>query len=33
MTVEAKHDTIKEFERKVRINENVLRHLIINKGE
>ena len=33
MTVEANHDTIKEFSRKVSINENVLRHLIINKGE
>jgi len=31
MTVEAKHDTIKEFDRKVLINENVLRHLIIKK--
>lgn len=29
MTVEADHDTIKEFDRKVSINENVLRHLII----
>ena len=33
MTVEAKHDTIKEFDRKVLINENVLRHLIIKKNE
>lgn len=34
MTVEAKHETIKEFDRKVLINENVLRHLIIkNEGE
>ena len=31
MTVEANHDTIKEFSRKVSINENVLRHLIIKK--
>jgi len=33
MTVEAKHETIKEFDRKVLINENVLRHLIIKEGE
>ena len=34
MTVEATHDTIKEFDRKVSINENVLRHLIIKlEGE
>lgn len=33
MTVEAAHDTIKEFDRKVRLNENVLRHLIIKEGE
>lgn len=34
MTIEASHDTIKEFNRKVSINENVLRHLIIrNEGE
>lgn len=31
MSVEANHDTIKEFERKVLINENVLRHLVIKK--
>lgn len=31
MTVEAGHETIKEFDRKVLINENVLRHLIIKK--
>lgn len=31
MTVEANHDTIKEFGRKVSINENVLRHLVIKK--
>ena len=29
MTVEADHETIKEFDRKVSINEKVLRHLII----
>ena len=29
MTVEANHDTIKEFSRKVSINENVLRHLVM----
>lgn len=34
MTVEADHDTIKEFDRKVSINEKVLRHLIIKiEGE
>lgn len=34
MNVEASHETIKEFDRKVLINENVLRHLIIkNEGE
>lgn len=31
MEVEANHETIKEFERKVLINENVLRHLVIKK--
>ena len=31
MTVEADHATIKEFDRKVLINENILRHLIIKK--
>lgn len=31
MTVEADHETVKEFDRKVLINENVLRHLIIKK--
>lgn len=31
MTVNASHDTIREFDRKVLINENVLRHLIIKK--
>ncbi len=29
MKVETDHETIKEFDRKVSINENVLRHLII----
>ena len=34
MTVEANHETIKEFDRKVSINENVLRHLPIKiEGE
>lgn len=31
MDVQAEHDTIKEFDRKVLINENVLRHLILKK--
>ena len=31
MEVQADHDTIKEFDRKVSINENVLRHLILKK--
>lgn len=29
LKVETDHETIKEFDRKVSINENVLRHLII----
>lgn len=34
MTVEADHETLAEFDRKVSINENVLRHLIIKiEGE
>lgn len=34
MTVNASHETIKEFDRKVSINENVLRHLILKiEGE
>ena len=34
MTVEADHETISEFDRKVSINENLLRHLIIKvEGE
>jgi len=31
MNVEASHDVIQEFDRKVRINENILRHLILKK--
>ena len=31
MQVAANSDTIKEFDRKVRINENVLRHLVLKK--
>ena len=31
MKVEANHETIKEFDRKVLINENVLRHLILKE--
>ena len=31
MTVSAKTETIEEFDRKVSINENVLRHLILSK--
>ncbi len=34
MTVEANRETIAEFDRKVSINENILRHLIIKvEGE
>ena len=33
MTVTASADVIKEFDRKVRINENVIRHLILNLDE
>ena len=34
MTVEVTHETLQEFDRKVSINENVLRHLIIKiEGE
>ena len=34
MTVEADHETIAEFDRKVSINEKILRHLIIKvEGE
>lgn len=31
MNVEASADTIKEFDRKLRINENNIRHLILKK--
>ena len=31
MNVEANSETIKEFDRKLRINENILRHLILKK--
>lgn len=31
MNVEANKETIEEFDRKLRINENILRHLILNK--
>ncbi len=31
MNVEATKETISEFDRKLRINENVIRHLILNK--
>lgn len=34
MTVEADHETISEFDRKISINENILRHLVIRvEGE
>ena len=33
MDVEADKDAIQEFDRKIRIDENVLRHLIIRKDE
>lgn len=33
LTVEASHETIAEFDRKVRINENILRHQIIKLDE
>ena len=33
MQVEANKDTIQEFDRKIRLDENVLRHLIIRKEE
>jgi small subunit ribosomal protein S6 len=33
MNVEATNDVISEFDRKIRINENVLRHLIIRLDE
>lgn len=31
MNVNATHECIKEFDRKLSINENILRHLILNK--
>ena len=31
MNVEATHEVIQEFDRKLRINENVIRHLILKK--
>ena len=31
MQVEATHEVIREFDRKLRINENILRHLILKK--
>ena len=31
MNIEANADTIREFDRKLRINENILRHLILKK--
>ncbi len=31
MNVEAKAETIQEFDRKLRINENIIRHLILKK--
>lgn len=31
MNVEATKETISEFDRKLRINENIIRHLILNK--
>ncbi len=31
MTVETSHSIIQEFDRKLRINENILRHLILKK--
>ncbi len=31
MNVEASHEVIQEFDRKLRINENIIRHLILKK--
>ena len=31
INVSASHDAIREFDRKLRINENILRHLILKK--
>jgi len=33
LTVEASHDAIKEFDRKARLNENIIRHQIIKLDE
>lgn len=33
LTVEASHETIAEFDRKARLNENILRHQIIKLDE
>jgi small subunit ribosomal protein S6 len=33
ITVEASHDAIKEFDRKARLNENIVRHQIIKLDE
>ena len=33
ITVEASHDAIKEFDRKARLNENIIRHQIIKLDE
>lgn len=33
LTVEASHEAIAEFDRKARLNENILRHQIIKLGE
>lgn len=33
LTVEASHETIAEFDRKTRLNENILRHQIIKLDE
>ena len=31
MNVETTHDVIREFDRRLRINENIIRHLILRK--
>lgn len=33
MIVEASHDVISEFDRKIKINENIIRHLILKLDE
>ena len=33
MIVEADHETIKEFDRKAKIDENILRHIVIREEE